>query len=52
VGGYLMSTWLDPLKPSRANHLIGALACLGATAVAMLASVLSQMDLLLAILRR
>jgi rhomboid protease GluP len=43
VGGYLVSAWLDPLKPSRLNHLIGALACLLATAVAMLASILATL---------
>ena len=40
IGGYLASTWLDPLKPERANHMIGALVCLAATALAILASML------------
>jgi rhomboid protease GluP len=44
VGGYLASAWLDPLKPSRLNHMIGALACLLATALAMLASILATLN--------
>jgi rhomboid protease GluP len=28
VGGYLAGQWLDPLKPERANHMLGALVCL------------------------
>jgi rhomboid protease GluP len=43
VGGYLASAWLDPLKPGRLNHMIGALACLLATALAMLASILATL---------
>jgi rhomboid protease GluP len=39
AGGYLASAWLDPLKPGRINHMIAALACLLATALAILASV-------------
>jgi hypothetical protein len=41
VGGYLTSVWLDPLKPERVNHIVGALVCLGATALAILASIVS-----------
>jgi rhomboid protease GluP len=44
LGGYLASAWLDPLKPSRLNHMIGALACLLATALAMLASILATLS--------
>jgi rhomboid protease GluP len=41
VGGYLTSVWLDPLKPERVNHIVGALVCLGATVLAILASIVS-----------
>jgi rhomboid protease GluP len=44
LGGYLASAWLDPLKPSRLNHMIGALACLLATALAMLASIFATLN--------
>jgi membrane associated rhomboid family serine protease len=46
VGGYLTSMWLDPLKPERVNHMVGALACLGATALAILASILTGLGIL------
>ena len=39
AGGYLASVWLDPLKPERVNHMIGALVCLGLTLFAIVASV-------------
>ena len=38
IGGYLAGMWMDPLKPERINHMIGALLCLGATALALLVS--------------
>jgi rhomboid protease GluP len=41
IGGYLSGMWLDPLKPERVNHMIGALICLLATAAAIIASVLT-----------
>jgi len=28
IGGYLAALWLDPLKPERVNHLLGAVVCL------------------------
>jgi len=40
IGGYGASMFLDPLKPERLDHLIGALVCLGATGVAILYSIL------------
>jgi rhomboid protease GluP len=40
-GGYLAGMLMDPLKPERVNHMIGALVCLLATALAVLASVLT-----------
>lgn len=36
VGGYLVSKWLDPLKPERMDHLVGATLCLAASGVAVL----------------
>jgi rhomboid protease GluP len=41
AGGYLASMWLDPLKRERMDHFIGAALCLGATALAILWSILS-----------
>ena len=38
IGGYLASLWLDPLKPERTDHFIGALLCIVATALAIAAS--------------
>jgi rhomboid protease GluP len=39
VGGYVAGMWLDPLKPERMDHLVGAVLSLVATLVAILASV-------------
>jgi rhomboid protease GluP len=39
-GGYLAAVWLDPLKPERTDHALGALLCLLATAGAIAASLL------------
>jgi rhomboid protease GluP len=39
AGGYLASVWLDPLKPERVNHMVGALVCLVLTALSILASI-------------
>jgi rhomboid protease GluP len=44
LGGYLASAWLDPLKPPRLNHMIGAVVCLLATALAMLASIFATLN--------
>ncbi len=38
AGGYLVGMWLDPLKPERINHMLGAILCLVATLLAILAS--------------
>jgi membrane associated rhomboid family serine protease len=43
VGGYLTSVWLDPLKPERVNHMVVALACLLATVLSILASVVATL---------
>lgn len=40
AGGYLAAVWLDPLKPERTDHAVGALVCLVATAGAIAASLL------------
>ena len=34
AGGYLVGMWLDPLKPERISHMVGALVCLLATVLA------------------
>ncbi len=41
AGGYLASVWLNPMRPERQEHLIGALACLVAVALSVAASVLT-----------
>lgn len=38
AGGYLASMWLDPLQRERTDHFIGALLCLVATGLAIIAS--------------
>lgn len=38
AGGYAASMWLDPLKRERMDHFVGAIACLGATVLAVLVS--------------
>ncbi len=51
VGGYLASMWLDPLKPERTDHFVGALLCLVATAGAIVASLVVVLPTLLRVLR-
>ena len=51
VGGYLASKWLDPLKPERMDHFIGAALCLIATALAVVASLVTTLPLLHAFAR-
>jgi len=41
AGGYLVGRWLDPLRPERLDHVLGAVACLGASAFAIIASILA-----------
>jgi len=43
VGGYLASVWLDPLKKESVNHMVVALACLLATVLSILASVVATL---------
>jgi len=38
AGGYLVALWLDPLKPERVDHLVGAMVCLALTFFSVLAS--------------
>jgi rhomboid protease GluP len=37
-GGYLAARWLDPWKPERIDHLVGALICLALSALAIVVS--------------
>jgi rhomboid protease GluP len=46
IGGYVAGMWLDPLKPERVNHMLGALVCLVATAAAILASIVKVIPIL------
>ena len=41
VGGYLASTWLDPLSRERPHHLLAAFLCIALSGLAILASMLS-----------
>ncbi|MFO7652593.1 MAG: rhomboid family intramembrane serine protease [Candidatus Krumholzibacteriia bacterium] len=41
AGGYITALLLNPARPERTNHLIAAGACLAATVVALLASVIT-----------
>jgi rhomboid protease GluP len=47
IGGYLTGLLLDPLKPERIDHMVMAVACLLATALALGASVITALPLLL-----
>ena len=46
LGGYVAATWLDPLRPERMDHLVGAAICLGLTLLAIIASVIMALPLL------
>jgi len=52
IGGYLISLWLDPMKPERVNHMVGAIVCLVATAAAVLGSALVLGPEFISLLRR
>jgi membrane associated rhomboid family serine protease len=41
AGGYVAGLLLDPLKPERLNHLIGALICLALSLGAIVLSVIT-----------
>ena len=47
IGGYLASLWLDPLKRERTDHFVGALICLVATALAIVASLLIMLPIVI-----
>ncbi len=47
VGGYVAGLLLDPLKPERIDHLVGGAACLVVTLVAVVASFVTALPLLL-----
>lgn len=46
VGGYFSARLLDPMQRERVNHLIGALACLAITALAVLWSIVHYQRML------
>jgi rhomboid protease GluP len=46
-GGYLMGRVLDPLKPERIDHMVAAIVCLVATFIALGASVITALPVLL-----
>jgi rhomboid protease GluP len=52
AGGYLASKWLDPLKPERMDHFVGAALCLIATVLAIGASLFVTLPILLRALSR
>jgi rhomboid protease GluP len=41
LGGYAVGVWLDPLKPERMDHFVGAAACLAATVLSIAVSLLT-----------
>jgi rhomboid protease GluP len=45
AGGYLAGVYLDPLKPERVDHLVIAVACIGASLLAVVVSVFSILRL-------
>ena len=50
AGGYLAGRWLDPLRPERMDHLVGAAVCLGLTALAILLSLITSWPILAQVL--
>jgi rhomboid protease GluP len=46
VGGYLTARFLDPMTPERGDHLLIAVVCLAATALAVIASIVTGLPLL------
>ena len=46
IGGYAASMWLDPLKPERMDHLVGAALCLVLTAIAIAVSVITALPMI------
>jgi len=41
LGGYLVSMWLDPLKPERMDHLVGAAVCIALTILSIVLSLVT-----------
>ena len=48
LGGYLSGLTLDPLKRERVDHMLIAIACLAITLLAIAASIITALPLLLA----
>jgi rhomboid protease GluP len=46
AGGYLAARWLNPLQPERIDHIVAALLCLAASALAVVASMVTFADFL------
>lgn len=46
IGGYVIAMALRPLREERIEHMVAALVCLGATALAIVASILTGLPLL------
>jgi hypothetical protein len=42
-GGYVAARVLDPLKPERGDHVLGALVCLALSLAGVIASVVSDL---------
>lgn len=40
AGGYICSKFLDPLRPERMDHFLGAMACIALTAIALALSII------------
>ena len=51
IGGYFTGRWLDPLHPERMDHFFIAIGCLIATAVAVLASIVTLLPDLMVMFR-
>jgi hypothetical protein len=51
VGGYLAAIFLDPLKRERMDHFLYAIGCLVATALAVVASLVTIMPDLIQVAR-
>jgi len=46
LGGYLTSAFLNPMKAERGDHMMIALICLGASAIAIVASIVTGVKFL------
>jgi membrane associated rhomboid family serine protease len=47
AGGYLAAMWLDPLKPERMDHFVGAALCIVLSALSIIVSIITGLPLLL-----